>query len=53
VLGVGDSVEEARKTSLEGIDAVKGGALWNRTDIASKQHIAKCVRHMEQLRRNP
>jgi phosphoribosylamine---glycine ligase len=53
VLGVGDSVEEARKISLEGINAVKGGALWNRTDIASKQHIAKCVRHMEQLRRKP
>jgi len=53
VLGVGDSVEEARKISLEGINAVKGGALWNRTDIASKQHIAKCVSHMEQLRRNP
>jgi phosphoribosylamine--glycine ligase len=53
VLGVGDSIEEARKISLEGIGAIRGGALWNRTDIASNQHIAKCVRHMEQLRRNP
>jgi phosphoribosylamine--glycine ligase len=53
ILGVGDTVEEARKISLEGIDAIKGGALWNRTDIASKQHIAKCVSHMKQLRRNP
>jgi phosphoribosylamine---glycine ligase len=53
VLGVGDSVEEAREISLEGINAVKGGALWNRTDIASERHIAKCVSHMEQLRRNP
>ncbi|HJW65859.1 MAG TPA: hypothetical protein VJ507_03650 [Candidatus Bathyarchaeia archaeon] len=52
VLGVGDSIEEARKISLEGIGAIRGGALWNRTDVASKQHIAKCVRHMEQLRRN-
>ena len=51
VLGIGDSVEEARQVSLEGINAIQGGALWNRTDIASKQHIAKCVRHMEQLRR--
>ena len=53
VLGVGDSIEEARKISVEGIRAIRGGALWNRTDIASKQHIAKCARHMEQLRRNP
>lgn len=52
VLGVGDSVEEAREISLEGINAIRGGALWNRTDIASKQHIAKCIHHMEQLRQN-
>ena len=50
VLGIGDSIEEARAISLEGINAVKGGALWNRTDIASKQHIVKCVNHMKQLR---
>ncbi|MFB3888423.1 MAG: hypothetical protein ACE14S_02965 [Candidatus Bathyarchaeia archaeon] len=50
VLGVGDSIEEARQISLEGIAAIKGGALWNRTDIASKQHIAKCVAHMKRLR---
>jgi phosphoribosylamine--glycine ligase len=53
VLGIGDSVEEARQVSLEGVNAIQGGALWNRTDIASKRHIAKCVRHMERLRRNP
>jgi phosphoribosylamine--glycine ligase len=50
VLGIGDSIEEARRISVEGLNAVKGGALWNRTDIASKQHIAKCVRHLKQLR---
>ncbi len=50
VLGVGDSIEEARGISLEGINAIRGGALWNRTDIASKQHIAKCVRHLKQMR---
>ncbi len=50
VLGVGESLEEAREISLEGINAITGGALWNRTDIASKQHIAKCARHMKQLR---
>jgi phosphoribosylamine--glycine ligase len=53
VLGVGETIEEARNVSLEGAQAIKGGALWNRTDIASKQHIAKSVRHMEQLRRKP
>jgi phosphoribosylamine--glycine ligase len=51
VLGVGENIEEARQISLEGAKAVKGGALWNRTDIASKQHIAKSVSHMEKLRR--
>jgi len=50
VLGLGESVAEARQVSLEGINAIQGGALWNRTDIASQQHIAKCVRHMERLR---
>lgn len=50
ILGVGDSIEEAREISLEGVNTVQGGSLWNRTDIASEAHIAKCVRHMEQLR---
>ncbi len=51
VVGVGDDLETARKVSLEGINALKGGALWNRTDIASKGHIEKSVKHMEELRR--
>ena len=50
VLGVGKDIEEARQVSLEGIYAIKGGALWNRTDVASRQTIAKSVRHMKQLR---
>ncbi len=50
VLGVGDTIEEARNISLEGIGAISGGALWSRTDIASKQHIAKCVEHIKRLR---
>jgi phosphoribosylamine--glycine ligase len=53
VLGIGDSIEEGRQMSLEGARAIKGGALWNRTDIASKQHIAKSLSHMERLRRKP
>ena len=50
VLGIGESVEQARQTSLEGINAIRGGALWNRTDIASKQYVLKCINHMELLR---
>jgi phosphoribosylamine--glycine ligase len=53
VLGVGESIEEARQVSLEGVKAVKGGALWNRMDIASKQHITKSVSHMASLRSKP
>ena len=52
VFGAGESIEEARQISLEGITAIRGGALWNRTDIASKQHIAKSIQHLEQLRRS-
>lgn len=51
VVGIGENIEEARQLSLEGIKAIKGGALWNRIDIASKQHIEKSIRHMEELRR--
>ncbi len=51
VLGIGESIEEARGISLDGIRAISGGALWSRTDVASKQHIAKSVSHIESLRR--
>ena len=51
VLGMGGDIEEARQISQEGAKAIVGGALWNRTDVASKQHIAKSVSHMEQVRR--
>ncbi len=51
VVGIGENIETAREISLEGINAIKGGALWYRTDIASKQHIEKSVRHMEELRK--
>jgi phosphoribosylamine--glycine ligase len=50
ILGIGDSIEEARQISQEGAKAITGGALWNRMDVASKQHIAKSIKHMEQLR---
>jgi len=53
VLGVGENLEEARQVSLEGTKAITGSGLWSRTDIASEQHIAKSVSHMEKLRRKP
>jgi phosphoribosylamine--glycine ligase len=52
VVGIGDNIEEARDRSLKGIDAIRGGSLWNRKDIALKIHITKSVKHMEQLRRH-
>jgi phosphoribosylamine--glycine ligase len=52
VLGIGDSIEEARQISQEGAIAIMGGALWNRADVASKQHIAKSITHMDKLRLN-
>lgn len=51
IVGIGENIETARQISLEGINAIKGGALWHRTDIASKPHIEKSIRHMEELRR--
>ena len=50
VLGMGDSIEEACDLSQEVARAISGGGLWHRTDIASSGHIAKSVRHMEELR---
>jgi phosphoribosylamine-glycine ligase len=51
VVGIGDSIQEAREKSLEGIGAIKGGALWNRGDIAAKEHINRSMKHMKELRR--
>jgi phosphoribosylamine--glycine ligase len=51
VVGIGDDIEEAREKSLDGIAAIKGGALWNRNDIAVRAHINKSIKHMEELRR--
>jgi phosphoribosylamine--glycine ligase len=51
VLGIGKTIEEARGISLEGANAISGGGLWNRGDVASKSHIAKAVNHMDRLRR--
>ncbi len=53
ILGVGETIEEARQISLEGARAIEGGAMWNRRDIASERHIAQSISHMERLRLKP
>jgi len=50
ILGMGDTIEEARQISLDGINAINGGALWNRIDIASREHIQKSIDKMNLLR---
>ncbi len=49
-IGKSDSIEEAREIALKATKATKGGGLWYREDIASKEHIAKSVAHMKRLR---
>ncbi len=51
VVGIGETIQDAREKSLEGIAAIRGGALWYRTDIAVQVHIDKSISHMEELRR--
>jgi phosphoribosylamine--glycine ligase len=51
VLGIGNTLEDARELSMNGIKTIEGGALWNRNDIADPIHIQKSVNHMEELRR--
>ena len=51
-VGIGDSIEEARELSLEGLEGVKGN-LWNRSDIASREQIQKSIDHMRLLRTPP
>ncbi len=53
VVGIADDIYGARELSLKGIDAVRGGSLWCRRDIASREHIAKSVQHMKALRARP
>ncbi|OYT27028.1 MAG: hypothetical protein B6U97_02505 [Candidatus Altiarchaeales archaeon ex4484_96] len=49
-IGVGDSIEEARKRSMEAIESIGGGGLWYRKDIASIKHITNSIEHMKMLR---
>lgn len=48
-VGIAESIEEARNISLEGIVRIDG-PLWNRWDIASKEHIKASIEHMRRLR---
>ena len=48
-VGIADSIEEAREVSLKGVNAISGGSLWHRTDVASTAHIAKSVEHMKKI----
>ena len=49
-MGIADTVEEAREISLKGLDAIRGGALWYRTDVASESSIRKSRKHLRKLR---
>ncbi|MEM2321239.1 MAG: hypothetical protein QXS79_05100 [Candidatus Bathyarchaeia archaeon] len=51
VLGVADSIQGAREIAMDGIRTIRGGSLWYRGDIASREHIERSIRHMEDLRR--
>jgi phosphoribosylamine--glycine ligase len=48
-VGVAEDISTARDLSLQGITAIEG-ALWYRSDIASNQHIANSIDHMNRLR---
>lgn len=50
VVGTGETIQSARERSLKIINAVKGGGLWNRSDIASAEHVEKSVSHLKELR---
>ena len=50
VMGADQDIEAARQISIEGINAIKGGALWRRTDIGSEEHVRESIKHMERLR---
>lgn len=49
-VGISDSIEAAREISLEGLRVIRGGALWNRSDVASENHIEKSISHLKRLR---
>ncbi len=48
-VGIGESIEEAREISLDGIRKIDG-ALWNRWDIGASHHIARSIARLKELR---
>ncbi len=48
-VGIGDTLEEAREVSLDGIKHIDG-ALWNRWEIGAEEHVGRAVRRMNELR---
>ena len=50
VVGIGDNFQASREISLEGLKTIKGGSLWHRSDIGSKEHIRKSIEHTKKLR---
>lgn len=48
-VGIGESIEEARNISLEGIRAIDG-PLWNRWEVGSREHIQRSIEHVRRLR---
>jgi len=51
VVGLGDSVEEARRVSVRGCRLLRGPLKW-RGDVASSSDIARSRRHLGRLRRS-
>ena len=48
-VGIGDTIDEAREISLDGIRSIDG-ALWNRGDIAAPHYIERSIKKMKELR---
>ena len=48
-VGIGETIEEAREISLDGIRHING-ALWNRWDIGARHYIERSIRKMKELR---
>ena len=50
VLGIAETIRDARELSMKGLEVIEGGALWYRKDIASSNHIQNSINHMKRLR---
>jgi phosphoribosylamine--glycine ligase len=48
-VGIGETIDEAREVSLDGIRHING-ALWNRWDVGARHYIERSIRKMKDLR---